>query len=123
MTSPDHGTQGKPSNEHEFLVYAGGPAADYGDGDPVEEQVAFRRKRVDEQALEKVTLSPAELDRLRGQAEWIAAGLQGPARGSAQDFVVDEVTLHVGLSATGHFFFVGGSVEAAVDITWRRRGA
>lgn len=53
----------------------------------------------------------------------IASKLE-PANGMQQDkrFGVDSITLHIRLSASGHFFLVASAeVEAAIDMTWSIR--
>jgi hypothetical protein len=107
----------------EVLVYVGGQATDVDEGDLYEEQARIIRRRVREHGLEVVTIDDAELDRLRSQVRRIASRLE-PADGMQQDggFGVESITLHVGLSASGHFFLVASAeVEAAIDITWSRR--
>jgi hypothetical protein len=112
----------------EVYIYAGrseiGPISEYliePGRDPFEEQ-ARRGKKVDE-GLTKVALSDEELDRLRGQVQRITSKLEAAGEGpDAQKFAVDEITVHVGLSASGHFFFIASAgIEAAVDVTWRRQ--
>jgi hypothetical protein len=93
------------------------------EGEPDAFEEHARRGKVTDQGLAKVTLSDEELDRLRGQVQRITSKLEAPGDGAdAQKFAVDEITVHVGLSASGHFFFIASAgVEAAVDVTWRRR--
>jgi hypothetical protein len=107
----------------EVLVYVGDQATDVDETDRYEEPARIIRRRVREHGLEVVKIDDAELDRLRSQVRRIASKLE-PADGSQQDkgFGVDSITLHVGLSASGHFFLVASAeVEAAIDITWRIR--
>jgi hypothetical protein len=106
----------------EVLVYVGQSSHRAGDREPEDEQVLFRRGKTDEQGLAKVALSSEELDRLSTQAQQIATGIQTSAQ-NQHGLVVDSITLHVGLSASGRFFFVGAGAEAALDITWRNPSA
>jgi hypothetical protein len=105
----------------EMLVYVGETGV--GDDKRYEEQAGLGRKRIKERGLEVVKIDDAELDRLRGQVRRIATRLESPDQAQqAGGFGVDSITLHVGLSATGHFFLVASAeVEAAIDITWRTR--
>ena len=107
----------------DVYVYAG-VGREIDSDSPAEEQVRFK-PRTSELAV--VRLEDGEVDRLSAQVGRIVARLQAPQAvvdDDAKDrsgLVLDEVTVHVGLSATGHFFFVANaSVEAALDITWRR---
>jgi hypothetical protein len=112
-----------PLATDEVLVYVGDQATNVDEGDLYEEQAGIIRRRVREHGLEVVKIDDAELDRLRSQVRRIASRLE-PADGMQQDrgFGVDSITLHVGLSASGHFFLVASAeVEAAIDITWSRR--
>lgn len=119
---PDDGN--KESAKEEVLVYVGPSPTREDPSSSREEEVLFRRRQADDLGLAKVTLDNEALIRLRDQAQWIAAGIQTPHEDQeAKGFVVESVTLHVGLSATGQFFFIGAGVEAAIDITWRHRGA
>lgn len=107
----------------EVLVYVGDQATNVDEGDLYEEQAGIIRRRVRGQGLEVVKIDDAELDRLRSQVSRIATRLE-PTDEMQQDrgFGVDSITLHVGLSASGHFFLVASAeVEAAIDITWSRR--
>ena len=72
-----------------------------------------------EPTLRTVEISDDELDRLRRQVAWIAGRLAAPTD-IDEDFAVDLVTLHVGLTATGTFVWASAGVEVAVDVTWRR---
>src|SRR5258708_26788608 len=116
--------QGDALATDEVLVYVGGEDTGGEDSSPYEEQARIGgRRRIKEQGLEVVKIDNAELDRLRSQVSRIATRLEAP-EGAQQDksFGVDSITLHVGLSASGHFFFVASAgVEAAIDITWRTR--
>jgi hypothetical protein len=107
----------------EVLVYVGDQATSADEGDPYEEQAGIIRRRVKEQGLEVVKIDDTELDRLRSQVSRISSRLES-SDGTQQDsgFGVDSITLHIGLSASGHFFLVASAeVEAAIDITWGRR--
>jgi hypothetical protein len=122
MTADD--VQGRALGADEVLVYVGDTGADTADGEPQEEPAGIlHRKKAKEGGLQVVKIDDAELDRLRSQVSRIATKLEasdGPAPQSG--FGVDSITVHVGLSATGHFFFIASAeVEAAVDITWARR--
>ena len=70
--------------------------------------------------LRKVEISDAELDRLRRQVGWIAGRLATPDD-LGEEFAVDSVTLHVGLTASGTFVWASAGVEVAVDVTWSRQ--
>ena len=121
----------------DVLVYVGNQAANFDAGDNYEEEAGIRR-RAREQGLEVVTVDDSELDRLRSQVQRIVSRLEAPdgkpqdekrQDGKPQDgkphdegFSVDSVTVHVGLSASGHFFLVASAeIEAAIDITWTRK--
>jgi hypothetical protein len=108
----------------EILIYVGGADTDAEDGNPYEEQARIGdRRRIKEHGLQVVKIDDAELDRLRSQVSRIAARLEAPdgAR-HEKSFGVDSITLHIGLSASGHFFLVASAgVEAAIDITWHTR--
>ncbi len=107
----------------EVLVYVGNQAADFDDGNSYEQEAGIR-KRARQQGLEVVRIEDGELERLRDQVRRIARKLE-PADEKRQDegFRIDSITVHVGLSASGHFFLVASAeVEAAIDITWSRRG-
>jgi hypothetical protein len=116
----------------DVLVYVGNQAANFDAGDNYEEEAGIRR-RAREQGLEVVTVDDSELDRLRNQVQRIVSRLEAPdgkpQDGKRQDgkphdqgFSVDSVTVHVGLSASGHFFLVASAeIEAAIDITWTRK--
>jgi hypothetical protein len=118
-----------PDNSHQLalsaddvLVYVGNQAANFDAGDNYEEEAGIKR-RAREQGLEVVTVDDSELDRLRSQVQRIVSRLEAP-NGKPHDegFGVDSVTVHVGLSASGHFFLVASAeIEAAIDITWTRR--
>jgi hypothetical protein len=99
----------------EVLVYVGDQATSADEGALYEEQVR-------EQGLEVVKIDDTELDRLRSQVSRIASRLESPDEMKKDSgFGVDSITLHVGLSASGHFFLVASAeVEAAIDITWSR---
>jgi hypothetical protein len=111
----------------DVLVYVGNQAPNFDAGDNYEEEAGIRR-RAREQGLEVVTVDDSELDRLRSQVRRIVSRLEAPD-GKPQDdkpqdegFTVDSVTVHVGLSASGHFFLVASAeIEAAIDITWSRK--
>lgn len=110
----------------DVLVYVGGTASDTTDGAPQEELAGLhlRRKGAKDGSLQVVKIDDAELDRLRGQVTRIATKLEAPDTGSQNDhgFGLDSITVHVGLSASGHFFFVASAeIEAAIDITWSRQ--
>lgn len=117
----------------EILVYVGNQSVDSDAGDNYEEEVGIRR-RAREQGLEVVKVDDSELDRLRSQVQRIVSRLEATGEpqgdGKPQDegkpkedgFRIDSVTVHVGLSASGHFFLVASAeVEASIDITWSRR--
>ena len=107
----------------EVLVYVGDRAANAEDRDRYEQPAGARRGRVKEHGLKVVRIDDAELDRLRSQVHRISTRLEA-SEGTQEDsgFGVDSITLHVGLSASGHFFLVASAeVEAAIDITWRMR--
>jgi hypothetical protein len=107
----------------EVLVYVGGQAPGADEDDSYEEPAGIIRRRARKHGLEVVKIDDAELDRLRAQVSRIASKLE-PADGTKHQggFGVDSITLHVGLSASGHFFFVASAeVEAAIDITWSAR--
>ena len=113
----------------EVLVYVGDRATNaedhdlYEDRDVYEEQAGIRRRPMKEYGLKVVRIDDAELDRLRSQVHRISTRLEA-SEGMQEDrgFGVDSITLHVGLSASGHFFLVASAeVEAAIDITWRIR--
>ena len=109
-----------PFAEDEILVYVGELEIEPEEPDAFERHT--RRETSVERGLARVTVTDDELDRLRKQVQRIASKLE-PDIGTAQDgrFAVGEVTLHVGLSASGQFFFIASAgVEAAIDITWRR---
>jgi hypothetical protein len=100
----------------EVLVYVG--EQDAGDAD---EYPAGIRTLLGGRGVAAVTIDDAELDRLRAQVSRIATKLEsdGPKQGG---FGIDSITLHVGINASGHFFFVASAgVEAAIDITWTRK--
>jgi len=63
------------------------------------------RSRIKERGLEVVKIDDAELDRLRSQVSRIATRLEA-TDGTQHDksFGVDSITVHVGLSASGHFY-------------------
>jgi hypothetical protein len=111
----------------DVLVYVGNQAANFDAGDNYEEEAGIKR-RAREQGLEVVTVDDSELDRLRSQVQRIVSRLEAPD-GNSQDgkphdegFSVDSVTVHIGLSASGHFFLVASAeIEAAIDITWSRK--
>jgi hypothetical protein len=105
----------------EMLVYFGGTSV--GDDKRYEEQAGLGRKRIKERGLEVVKIDDEELDRLRGQVRRIATRLESSDETQqAGGFGVESITLHVGLSASGHFFLVASAeIEAAIDITWRTR--
>jgi hypothetical protein len=107
----------------EVLVYVGDQATEVDQTDLYEQPARIIRRRVREHGLEVVKIDDAELDRLRNQVRRIASKLE-PADGVQQDkgFGVDSITLHIGLSVSGHFFLVASAeVEAAIDITWSIR--
>jgi len=108
----------------EVLVYVGSQGTNAEDDNPYEEQARIGgRSRIKERGLEVVKIDDAELDRLRSQVSRIATRLEA-TDGTQHDksFGVDSITVHVGLSASGHFFLVASAgVEAAIDITWRMR--
>jgi hypothetical protein len=109
----------------EVLVYVGNQAATFDTGDNYEEEVGIKR-RAREQGLQVVTVDDSELDRLRGQVRRIVSRLEAPGgtpQGQQDEGLrVDSVTVHIGLSASGHFFLVASAeVEAAIDITWTRK--
>lgn len=114
----DGSDKGNALTEDEVLVYIGRSATV--DEEAMEEHVAFRRPEADGGVLATVKLDQLEMDRLAGQANRIASSVS--AAEQDRDLSVTSVTLHVGLSASGHFFFVGAGAEAALDITWSRRG-
>lgn len=108
----------------EVLVYVGGQPPVIGQR-PGEEPVGIRSalQRAKNDGLAVVKIDDAELDRLRAQVSRIATRLESGGPPQAASFGVESITLHIGLSASGHFFLVAGAaVEAAVDITWSRRG-
>jgi hypothetical protein len=120
------GAQEGPLAADEVLVYVGADDADADaeDGNPYEEQARIGgRRRIKERGLEVVKIDDEELDRLRSQVSRIARRLEAPdGTGHDKSFGVDSITLHVGLSASGHFFLVASAgVEAAIDITWQMR--
>lgn len=120
-------TTSDPGNQHladdEILVYVGEDDLEPEDQDAFQPEFGHKRKSAKELGLEKVTLTDEELNRLRKQVQRIAGKL-GPDTDQDQSFAVDSVTLHVGVSASGHFFFIANAgVEAAIDVTWRRRSA
>jgi hypothetical protein len=106
----------------EVLVYVGDQATSADEGALYEEQAGIIRRQVREQGLEVVKIDDTELDRLRSQVSRIASRLESPDEMKKDSgFGVDSITLHVGLSASGHFFLVASAeVEAAIDITWSR---
>ena len=108
----------------EVLVYVGRQATDTKEPSPYEEQAGIKRRAIKDQGLEVVRIDDAELDRLRSQVRRIATRLEAPGQGQQDGrFGVDSITLHVGLSASGHFFLVASAgIEAAIDITWRKHG-
>lgn len=119
MTSDDPSPQALPIDD--VYVYVDDDREDMR-GEPVEEQVRFKRNRSAQDHLAIVRIEDSEIDRLRSQIKRIVLRLE-PSKEDPDDthFSVDSVTAHVGLSASGHFFFVASaSVEAALDITWRR---
>lgn len=126
MTTNDPVGEETNLSDDEILVYlgpSGGTSEDGGAPDPFEQQAIFRRKSL-EAGLEKVKISDEELDRLRNQVRRIASKLEGDdeTSGTPHGFSVDTVTLHVGINASGQFFFIASAgVEAAVDVTWKHR--
>jgi hypothetical protein len=126
MTTNDQAQS--PLAPDEVYIYTGpdrsgivGGTTPGSDPDPFQEQV--KRGKSPDGGLAKVTLSDDELDRLRAQVQRITSKLEATGHGAdAERFAVDEVTVHVGISASGHFFFVASAgIEAAVDVTWRRQ--
>jgi hypothetical protein len=110
---------------NEVLVYVGNQAANFDAGDNYEEDAGIKR-RAREQGLQVVTVDDSELDRLRSQVRRIVSRLEAPngkpPDGQDEGLRVDSVTVHIGLSASGHFFLVASAeVEAAIDITWTRK--
>jgi hypothetical protein len=115
MITHDHDNESLADDE--VLVYLGPP------DDEDEDVDAFRqdRKSAAERSLAKVAITDDELERLRRQVQRIASKLEPGGADKDDRFAVDSVTLHVGVSASGHFFFIANAgIEAAVDITWRR---
>jgi hypothetical protein len=106
----------------EVLVYVGSHAAGPDEDTSYEEQASVGR-RAKEHGLEVVKIDDAELDRLRRQVHRIASRLESADEmRQGSDFGLESVTLHFGLSASGHFFFVASAeVEASLDITWTAR--
>lgn len=107
----------------EVLVYVGDRTANAEDRNLYEQQAGIGRRQMKEHGLKVVRIDDAELDRLRSQVHRISTRLEA-SEGMQEDrgFGVNSITLHVGLSASGHFFLVASAeVEAAIDITWRIR--
>ena len=125
MTTNDPADPEADLSDDEILVYLG-PSRSTSDGDdvsdPFEQQAIFRRKSLDA-GLEKVKISDDELNRLRNQVKRIASKLEGEdGTSGAHGFFVDTVSLHIGINASGQFFFIASAgVEAAVDVTWKHR--
>lgn len=129
------GTHPTGLSSDEVYVCIAGRESSGGQYEPIEETVRSTARRGEDGHLAIVRISDGEIDALRGQVERIVRRLEsrqyGPAEHPAASsaapadsghFGVDSITVHVGLSATGHFFFVAGAgVEAAIDITWSRK--
>ena len=108
----------------EVYIYVADQESSDEQSEPVEEKVRSRARRSEHGHLAVVQIDDAEIDRLRSQVERIARRLETTqisptsAPTSSADsghFSLDSVTVHVGLSASGHFFFVASvGAEAAV---------
>lgn len=122
MTADD--TNERPLASDEVLVYTGSADTGAADDQPQRELASIRSRldRIRGKGLEVVKIDDTELDRLRSQVVRITSRLEASDQTQKdQGFGVDEITLHVGLSASGQFFLVASAeVDAAIDITWRR---
>ena len=71
--------------------------------------------------VKTVTISDDELADIRTKVNRILGALATPDGGSAGgSYATDTVTLHLGITVGGHFFFPQAGLEAALDVTWKR---
>jgi hypothetical protein len=110
----------------EIYIYA--PSVAEADGEPATPATTgedlftakgvFRRR---DDGLTAVTITDDELTRVKQQVERIAGALASAQAGSGQ-YAVDSITAHLGISASGRFFFVAeAGVEASIEVTWKRK--
>jgi hypothetical protein len=78
--------------------------------------------RKHDDGLTAVTISDDELLRLKAQVGRIADALADAKSGSGSGgYSVDSITAHLGISASGRFFFIAeAGVEASIEVTWKR---
>jgi len=118
----DEASTGQPLAGDEIWVYAPSQAAatDAIGADGFRSKGVFSRH--DDEGLRRVTVSDDELQRVTGQVDRMVGVLDSSAtRGKAGSYSVDTITVHLGVSATGRFFFVAeAGMEASVEITWKR---